>query len=465
MQLYRNSFFPLFIILLFSSCTSLQKLETLKPEPDDATPIVYDTTPSFINLPIAIKLKDIENQTNSHLNGLIYDDSTIEDDDIEMKIWKLAPIKIKSNNDKVTTILPLRAEIKYRIGTKTMGIEMYDVRKFNLNGLLTLSSSVRLNNWQLVTSTELKTLEWNETPTMTVLGKNMPITYLINPALKLFKSKIEKSIDDAIEKSMDFKPNVIAALETISTPVKINDDYESWLRINPIEMYATEAKLNNDSMLMNMGLKCNMETIIGQQPPSKFNASKIVLKPVTKIPNQVSANIVAVSSYHDASKIMTKNFAGEEFGSGNKRVKVQDVKLWHKEGKMVIALAITGSINGSIYLAGFPKYDQVKKEIYFEDLDYVLDTKNRIMKTANWLGQGLILKKIQQNCRYSISENLEEGKNVLTTYLNNYSPLPGVYINGKTEDITFDKIELTNNAILALVKIKGVINITIDGLK
>jgi hypothetical protein len=34
---------------------------------------------------------------------------------------------------------------------------------------------------------------------MTVMGKNIPVTYLINP-VKFFRSKIERNIDDAIEK-------------------------------------------------------------------------------------------------------------------------------------------------------------------------------------------------------------------------------------------------------------------------
>jgi len=52
-------------ISLFSGCSSTQKIAALKPEPDDASPLIYDNAPSFINLPIKIKLKDIENQTNN----------------------------------------------------------------------------------------------------------------------------------------------------------------------------------------------------------------------------------------------------------------------------------------------------------------------------------------------------------------------------------------------------------------
>ena len=113
-----------------------------------------------------------------------------------------------------------------------------------------------------------------------------------------------------------------------------------------------------------------METLVGKQPESKFDRSKIVLKPVSKMPESVSANIVAVSTYSDASNIMTKNFAGQEFGSGSKKVKVQNVAIWHKNSKMVIALDVLGSVNGTIYLTGFPQYNPQTKEIFFDKLDY-----------------------------------------------------------------------------------------------
>jgi hypothetical protein len=456
--------------LLIISCSSTsQKIEALKPEPDDAVPLTYTSTPSYINLPVSIKLKDIENQTNTLLNGLIYEDNKIEDDNIEMKVWKQAPITIINDHgkegEKIKTVLPLKVWVKYRIGTKTMGVELYKTQEFNLNGVVTLLSSVSLNNWRLSSKTTLKSLDWVESQTMTVFGKNMPVTYLINPAVSLFKSKIEQSIDSAIENSMDFKPNVMDAISKICTPFEMNEEYQSWLRIVPLEVYSTNAKLKNDSFLLNMGMKCNMETLIGKKPDSKFESNKIILKAVDKIPEQISANIAAVSTYQEASRLMTKNFVGQEFGTGSKKVKVQNVAIWHKDGKMVIALELLGSVNGTVYLNGIPQYNETTKEIYFDKLDYVLDTKSKLMRTANWLAQGLILKKIEENCRYSIKQNLDDAKQSMMIYLKNYSPMPGVFVNGKMEDIQFQKIQLTNQAMIAFIKVNGTINVSIDGLK
>ena len=470
-----KKYFSIFIIAVtfstfITSCSSTsQKIEALRPEPDDAVPLTYTSTPSFINLPVNIKIKDIENQTNTLLNGLIYEDTKIEDDNIEIKVWKQAPITITNDNakdgEKIKTVLPLKVWVKYRIGTRTMGVDLYKNQEFNLNGVITLSSSVSLSNWKLSSKTNLKSLDWVESPTMTVFGKNMPVTYLINPAISLFKSKIEKSIDNAIENSMDFKPNVMDAISKISTPFEMSQEYKSWLRIVPLEVYSTNAILKNDSFLLNMGMKCNMETLIGKKPESKFDKNKISLKAVDKIPEQIAANIAAVSTYQEAARIMTQNFVGQEFGSGSKKVKVQSVAIWHKDGKIVIALDLLGAVNGTVYLNGIPQYNNTTKEIYFDKLDYVLDTKSRLMKTANWLGQSIILKKMQESCRYSIKQNLDEAKQSMAVYLKNYSPMPGVFINGKMEDIQFQRTELTNQAIIAFIQVNGTINVAIDGLK
>ena len=59
------------------------------------------------------------------MNWMIYEDTKIEDDDIQISIWKLAPISITNLDGKIKTVLPLKAAIKYRIGTDKLGIALY----------------------------------------------------------------------------------------------------------------------------------------------------------------------------------------------------------------------------------------------------------------------------------------------------------------------------------------------------
>ena len=455
----------LFLALLLTGCSATKRIDALKPEPGNTTDVVYQSSTSFINLPVTIGLADIENQLNKLFTGVIYEDKVLEDDNIAMKVVKTAPIKFTEQNGKLQSVVPIKITANVRYGTSALGMDLHDTREFNLDGVVTFVSKVGLTNWKMNTDTQLQSLEWKESPTVTIAGQKVAITYLINPAVKLFKSKIEDKLDAAIIKSVDFKPQVLDALDKLSTPFLTSKQYETWFKMVPVELYVTDAILSKKQITMEMGLKCTMETTVGQQPKSNFKKENVTLKAVSKMPEKVSAVVAAVSTYESASRIVTKNFQGQEFGSGKRKVTVQKVDMWSKDSKMIIALDMTGSINGTIYLSGYPNYNAVTKEIYFDQMDYVLNTKSVLLKTANWLAEGIILKKIQESCRYSIKENLEEGKKNLQPYLNNYSPMPGIFVNGTLDDFVFDKLELTNNAIIAFIKGSGKIDLKIDGMK
>ena len=301
----------LFTLFLTVSCGTTKKIEALKPSPSNNNPVVFKNKVSFIAMPVEITLKDLEQQLNKNVNGLIYNDSVLNDDKTEMKIWKTAPIKLSEKDGNIVSIIPLKIWAKFKYGTDFMGLN--DTREINLNGIITLNSKTHLSNWKLTTTSKIEDFEWSESPTILVAGKNVPITYIINPTLSLFKSKISKKIDEAIDKTCDFKPHVLDALDKLSNPLLTSEQYETWFKMVPIELYVTEAKLTKKKIMLNMGLKCNMQTMVGQKPKNGFDASKIVLKPVERIPDQTTVSVVAVSTFERASEIVTKNFQVQEF--------------------------------------------------------------------------------------------------------------------------------------------------------
>ena len=238
--------FIIFISIFFNSCSTTQKIEALKPLPSNDAPMVFKTKTSFVNMPLEISLKEIENQLNKTLVGEIYNDSNLEDDKTEMKITKTAPIRLIEKDGKIQTVLPLKIWSRFKYGTEFMGLN--DTRELNLNGTITLSSKANFANWKLNTTSKIDDFEWSESPSILVAGKNVPITYIVNPTLAIFKGKIAKMIDDAINKSCDFKPQVMQVLETLSTPFMANETYETWFKLVPNEMYSTNAVLSNSKI-------------------------------------------------------------------------------------------------------------------------------------------------------------------------------------------------------------------------
>ena len=456
--------FSLYILLLsIVSCGTAKKIEALRPTPSESVTMVYKNKVSFIAMPVEITIQDIEKQLNKNLKGLIFEDDNIEDDNLKMKIWKTDDIILKEKNGIIYSQIPLKILVTLKYGTDFLGLN--DTKDVYLNGIITLKSKTHLTNWKLTTSSSIEKLEWSESPSIIISGKVIPITYLINPTVSLFKKDICTEIDKAIDATCDFKPSVLDALDVLSKPFLANNAYKTWFKIQPIELYDTAAILKDNKITMQMGLKCIMQTMVGQEPKNNFKKDNIILKPVSTMPDKINASVAAVSTYRNASDIITENFKGVSFTSGSRSVTVEKVEIWEKDNKLIIALNLIGSINGSIYLSGHPNYNSISKEIYFDNLEYVLNTKSLLLKSASWLVHGNILNKIKENCRYSIKENLEEAKQNMLPYLDNYSPTKGIFVNGDLNDFEFEKVELTNNAIIAFISTSGKMKITIDGME
>ncbi len=458
--------FTMTIGLLLTSCGVTKKIETLKPDIHPSLPVTeVNNQSSFVHLPVNIQISDIERFTNSIYKELIYNDQNIEDDNLKWQVWKSAPITMTFQKGKLKTVLPLKTKLVYRITTKKLGLNLFDDQEFNGHATVTLLSDVGLTNWELKTKTTLVALEWKEEPTLKVFNKNVPITNIINPALGLFNKTIEQGIDSALKESLNFKPHILETLESITKPILMSETYESWLRIVPQELYTTDAIIHKDEIQFTMGLKCFIETHIGSQPKHGFDSDKIKLKPVSHIPNQVETTVVVITPYKEASRLLTKNFKGETFGSGKKKIKVNEVEVWQNNQKMIVSLDVSGAVNGKLYLSGFPQFNEVTREVYFDQLDYVLDTKNVLTRTANFLASNYILKQLQENCRYSIDDNMKEIEQNIKKYITDFSPLKGVEIKGKLNQFTFDKIQLIEDSILCFIKINGEASIFVNGIE
>jgi hypothetical protein len=124
-----------------------------------------------------------------------------------------------------------------------------------------------------------------------------------------------------------------------------------------------------------------------------------------------------------------------------------------------------GSLNGDVYLLATPYYDVESRSIKVKDVDFELDSKQKLAKAANWLAHGKICKMIQESMVFPIGEQLDASKKDAQTYLKNYEPVKGVIINGKLDKLETSDIYLIQNAIVAVISINGNLSVKLNGME
>lgn len=426
---------------------------------------------STINIGLKIALADIENQLNASLQGLIYEDNSMEDnknDQFMCKVWKRDLIKASTGPDNTLQyFVPLKIWVKAGYEAAPMGFKMSTVKEtefdFNINLKSTFSVSPQ---WQAITKTSVVNYDFVTSPKVKLGPLEIPITPLVKKALDSKQESITKSLDDAVKEKIEIKKYIVDAWNSALQPSLVSEEYSTWLKISPVELQMTPVVCQNNQILGQIGIKCYTETVTGAKPAVTLVKTIPDLVNISKIPNNFQVGILSEISHEEALKIAKKMMIGQKFDfqEGKYAVTVKDMDIYGTADQLVIKTDLAGSLDGTIYFKGNPYFDEASKSIKLQNFDYDLKTKNLLAKAASWLMGGKLAKTMQQSLEIPCAENIDAVSTELKTYLNKKAIMKGVILNGQLNTLKPDKIFLTPTSIIARTMASGQVEIDVKGL-
>jgi hypothetical protein len=461
---YNRNLFYLYVFLflfIFFSCKTSFKPE--KPEASyEPKPRIYDKQLSFFNLPIEIATSDIEKKINEYVKGTLYEDNSFDDnneDGLKCLVKKHSDIKLDALQNRIKITVPLDVSGKY----KAMGITV------DFKGILSASyvTAITLeDDWKMRTVTKSAGHEWIKKPTIDLYLFELPVTTIADAAIKGQQTYISREIDKAINEYVDLKEYAKEYLTPLYEPIQVSETYKTWLKIQPVEVLVTQLNAANKKIKFGMGLKAYTETIIGSKPLPADKAKVPPMKIVEVLNDDFHIGLAALVSYQDAAKLLHEQFVVTPYTytDGKKSVTVTAIDLWGQKNKLVLSLGLKGSVKGMIYLTGVPYYEAKSRNIKMSETDFHLDTKNKLLKSANWLLHGTFAKKIEQYLYFEIGKELDAAKKECQSYFNNYELSKGVFLNGKLNEIETSKIFLLEDAIVTIVDVKGKASVKVEGM-
>ncbi len=190
--------------------------------------------------------------------------------------------------------------------------------------------------------------------------------------------------------------------------------------LHPKSLRMQNITTKNDLLNINIGISAT--------PAVTFQKGAVR---TTSLPNlSPSANaggfsvfLEAALQYDSLSRVVNGYMAGKRFdlseGLFAKHIVVKEVTLAsNNEGRMLIKVDFTGSFNGTAFFTGNPVYNPATKTIEVQDLDYDLQTKNLLLKTAKWLFSGKIESELKKNTAINLTSYFDTAQKSLNTYLN-----------------------------------------------
>lgn len=426
---------------------------------------------SVVNIPVETPLVELEKQLNAQLNGLIYEDKSFEDDNsdnLKAKVWKLSPIRVQAIDSTFLFEVPLKVWVSVGYKVSPLGITMSGHKETEFSLRIRFISKMHISpDWQVLTETTVDSYDWITEPVIKVAGFNLPVKSMVSRTLSRNFEKITQAIDEQVGNTIDLKKYVRQAWDLARRPVELSRDYNTWLVVVPTGFVMTPLVVKNNIIRSTIGLRGYTQTITSATPPVIVPAPQLPdLQVVEKIPNAFRVGLISKVSYQEAARLAKAEFVGKTFSFSNGRyvVEVTDIDLFGQNEHLIIKAALKGSMTGTIYLRGIPHYDPVSKNLSLKNLDYDLDTRNVILKTAGWLLQGKFSAMIERSFVFPMGEQINEAQSSVQNMLSHTDLAKGITLKGTLEEIVPDRVYLTPDDIYSVVFAKGKVSLTIEGL-
>jgi len=452
-------------LIVFFVALSCKTIKIDKPK-EEYVPMDYKPKISIVNLPIDIDIKKIEISVNDKFKGLIYEDNNLEDDNLQIKLWKSQNFSFNAVGSQIQYKIPLKIWSKFGWKIEKFGFSVSDYYEATGEIALKYKTSVSVTkDWVIKTTTTSDGYEWIKKPSLSVGGITIPVTSIANIALKSCSGLINTQIDKTVTQSVPLKKYVQDAWVGIQTPMNVNKDYNVWLKIEPKELFCAPMSSANNHLNLSIGVKSIVESYIGHQPEASVNNTLPNLGFVKKSDDKFILNFSSDITFNQISEVARKELIGKEFSQGKKKVIINNLEVFGSEGKMMFVANLSGSVKGTVYFSGAPEYNKETSVIEIKNIDFEINTRNVLVKSANWLLHGTFLKMIEPNLKFPISDQVKDMKSTINNELKNYKVIDGILLNCNVSDIVIDDFWVVQGALKLIAHVEGKLNIKVEDIK
>ena len=453
------SFSPIYyicfcILMLFMAC------KTPKPpfRPEASYNDMVDNKISLINIPLKINLNQLEALINRQLQGVLFEDSDLQDDGLLVRATKNDDIKINLSGDSILYQVPLNIWIKK--STALADVEATGALRINFNSIFAVDP-----DWTLHTVTQISGHEWIQKPKASLGILSFPVESIANRILRNSYKTIEIAIDNQVSQELNLKNLVNDAWEALQHPVLISEDYQAWLQVRPLNLGMTPLQVQDSFVIATLVAETYADVAVGgfglsyapePLPPFAFR---------TEANKDFNLYLKTIIPYTEAEKLAKEQMVGETFEQGKRKVTIEDIQLYAQNDKLIIDTKLSGSYNGDIFLTGVPVYDPNKKILELADFDYELKTQNFLHKSLSFLFKKGFKKRLSNALEFPMEDYLTEIQDSVQSQLANYEIQPGIYLRGEVEKIEVSSTSLNRTGIVVSVDSKGVLELIVDHLE
>lgn len=442
--------------------------KTLKTERPVESYLPSQLTPAVSELPLQIEIdiKKLESAVNREFTGLLFEGDNLNNQDLSVKVWKAQDFAFNINNNSIQYRVPLKLWSRFAWSVERFGVRIGD--KYEANGSLALNFNTTVDidkNWKLVAKTGNTGFQWIETPKVNVLGVSVPVTPIANYALQRSQQMIGTQIDQTLSQMVELRKYANMAWQEMQKPMLMSPENQLWLRLTPKTVQVTPFESKGQKLILTVTLQALVESFMGSKPEAPKPVALPAFSMVNRKPGDFNINIAADATFAKITELARTQLINKTFTEGKNSITITGLNIFGSAGKVVFEVDVTGSLKGKLYLMGDMVYNPQKMTVEVQNPEFDVKTKNALVSSANWLLNGLIIKKMTPYLNYPVKAELDMMKAEANKTLSNYEVYEGVSLTGKLTTLDVQRLDIVPGAVRINANLRGNVGLKVNDLK
>ena len=381
------------LLVLFTVLLGLFLLLRTDLEPLAPTPTALDTTLvaplSELVFPVNFKVEELKTILNTVIDGKFFDAPlTINKrgDILNLEITKSAPLKIKWQMPYLTMEVPLHLEGIGEVKVGRRKVSNQEAIKGDL--ILTLQSRIDISaDWKLKTNSTIKKITWTKEPVLDLLFVKLNLREKVDVILKLKEKELLSNLDQQIGQKILLKKAIEKIWFDIQKPIRVNKkEINVWIQ-NRAE--SIEAKmLNKGDSIISIQVICEAHSFV-LLDSTKTIAHNEILPAYKEAEKEADEQLKLYITGKIPFTLINKhlNSKKDKFKTTNLAytLLIKEIELYGIENAIAAKVKVRGTFNGDIYLTGKIAFDTISQSLCVKDFNYDVNTKNTLLKSANWV--------------------------------------------------------------------------------
>ncbi|HEX9955662.1 MAG TPA: DUF4403 family protein [Fibrella sp.] len=398
----------LFILIILGLAIACQKVKPKAPTAagfDDSIPPAR----SFLAGPITFQIRSLEDKINASLKTELVGPEMMKSEKgsaFNMRVVRTGRIRLRYENHKVTFSAPLEVWLDNPIRLKK--------DKHAKRALCALSVDFQsplqvASDWRLSTRVRFVKHTWIKQPKVRVLGINIPFTKLAERVIEKNRPEIEKAIDEAVYEGLRLDKQIRPVWLDLQKPLLLAKKPDTlWLVPTPFSVAVGDVTGNEETLTVPIRVAFYTQTLLGPRPKLTLNHKLPRIRRDKHIPMVSDLQVMSFISYADINRIMAKQLKGHKLELAGGLVTINNTTVYGGQRSVIIRADVGGAVKGTLYFRGQPAYDTLTHTLLVKNIDFDVETQERLLATADWLLHDRLNDTLAKAMRFPIREKIDK---------------------------------------------------------